>query len=80
MFIEGAFYLAELKTSPSDFVNPISMTLNIADAAYQYLKPEEKLPSELPAKKSAKFKKWEKEDWLKDDPYKDMWDPNWIHK
>lgn len=80
MFIEGVIYVAELSTNPANYINPVTATLTIADKAYQYLKPEEKIPSTLPAKKIAKFKKWEKEDWLKDDPYRDMWDPNWIYK
>jgi len=80
MFIEGAFYLAEVTTNPIDMLNPITTTLTVADKAYQYLKKEEPYPSALPAKKIQKFKKWEKEDWLKDDPHRDMWDPNWIYK
>lgn len=27
-----------------------------------------------------KFKSWEKEDWFKDDPYRDMWEKDWIKK
>jgi hypothetical protein len=28
----------------------------------------------------AKFDRWAKEDFFKDDPHKDMWDSNWINK
>jgi hypothetical protein len=80
MFIEGAFYIAELSTNPANYFNPITTTITVADKAYQYLKPQQKIPSALPAKTLEKFKKWEKEDWIKDDPYKEMWDPNWISK
>lgn len=31
------------------------------------------------SERQAKFDKWRKEDWIKDDPYSCMWDLNWIH-
>jgi hypothetical protein len=34
----------------------------------------------LSKEKQDKFDKMAKEDWLKDDPYRNMWDPNWIKK
>lgn len=32
------------------------------------------------AERQAKFNNWMKEDWIKNDPYACLWDPNWIHQ
>ena len=37
-------------------------------------------PSFHSPERQARFDKWSKEDWLKDDPYACMWDRNWIRK
>ena len=37
-------------------------------------------PSVLPPAKQKKFEEMMKQDFFKDDPYRDMWDPNWINK
>jgi hypothetical protein len=37
-------------------------------------KPKDILPPEV----RNKFDKWNREDFIKDDPYKEMWDKNWI--
>jgi hypothetical protein len=39
-------------------------------------KPKDILPPEV----RNKFDKWNREDFIKDDPYKEMWDKNWINK
>lgn len=41
------------------------------------VKPRASLHS---AERQAKFNNWMKEDWIKNDPYACLWDPNWIHQ
>ena len=37
-------------------------------------------PSPHTPERQARFDRWSKEDWIKDDPYACMWDRNWIRK
>lgn len=37
-------------------------------------------PSALSKEKQAKFERWAKQDWIKDDAYACMWEPDWIRK
>lgn len=78
----GVIYLADATPtkSPADFLNPISVAVTVAEKVTDYVteknKPKEKLA--ISQEKIDKFKKWDKEDFYKDDPYKEMWDSNWI--
>ena len=60
----------------SDF-NPVTATASAIE--YVSTKPY-KVPSVLPPDKQKKFEEMLKQDFYKDDPYKDMWDKNWIKK
>ena len=68
--------------NPIDALNPISIIIKVSDKVTHHItekhrpKPHEILTPE----RIRKFHQWEKEDWLKDDPHRDMWDPNWIKK
>jgi hypothetical protein len=68
--------------NPIDALNPISIIIKVSDKVTHHItekhrpKPHEILTPE----RIRKFQQWEKEDWLKDDPHRDMWDPNWIKK
>jgi len=80
----GVMYMVEVSPtkSPADYLNPISVAVSVADKVTGYIEEKNK-PKPKPAisqEKIDKFKKWEKEDFYKDDPYKDMWDKDWIRK
>jgi len=78
----GMMYMADATPtkSPADYLNPISVAVTVVEKVTNYVeeknKPKEKLA--IPQEKIDMFKKWEKEDFIKDDPYKEMWDSNWI--
>lgn len=80
----GIMYMADAGTStnPANLINPISIVVTVSDKVINYVeeknKPKPKLA--ISQKKIDKFKKWEKEDFIKDDPYKKMWDKDWIRK
>ena len=58
-------------------IEPITATAKIIE--YVVTKPT-KVPSVLPLEKQKKFEEMLKQDFYKDDPYRDMWDKNWIKK
>lgn len=58
-------------------INPLTTAYSVIEYVVQ--RPE-KYPSVLPKEKQEKIDKMAKEDFYKDDPYKDMWDKNWINK
>ena len=58
-------------------LNPVTATASVIERVST--KPY-KVPSVLPPAKQKKFEEMLKQDFYKDDPYKDMWDPNWIKK
>ena len=80
----GVIYLAEVNPtkSPADYLNPISTAVSIVDKVSEYIEEKNKpKPTQLLSQeKIDNFKKWEKEDFVKDDPYKEMWDSNWINQ
>ena len=80
----GMMYMADATPtkSPADYLNPISVVVTATDKITNYVeeKNKPKAKSILAQEKLDKFKKWEKEDWYKDDPYKEMWDKDWIRK
>ena len=76
-------YLADgTPTSPADILNPISVVVTVADKVTNHYEEKNKPKPKpiLSKEKQDKFDKMAKEDWLKDDPYRNMWDPNWIKK
>lgn len=77
----SAMYMADASAaSPVDYINPITVVIKGGEKIIDHLeKSKEKQPL-VPKESSQKFKTWEKEDFYKDDNYKDMWDPNWIKK
>ena len=79
----GIMYLADATpASPMNYINPISIAVSVADKITNHYEEKNKPKSKpiLSKEKQDKFDKMAKEDWLKDDPYKDMWDKNWIKK
>lgn len=63
--------MAEFDSSPVTAVYSV-----IEYVVGKYQKP----PSVLSADKQKKFEEMLKQDFFKDDPYRSMWDPNWINK
>ena len=79
----GMMMLADSGTAnPIDTLNPISIIIKVSDKVTHHIseKHRPKAPEILTPERIRKFHQWEKEDWLKDDPHRDMWDPNWIKK
>ena len=79
----GMMYLADgTPTSPMNYINPISIAVSVADKVTNHYEEKNKPKPKpiLSKEKQDKFDKMAKEDWLKDDPYRNMWDPNWIKK
>ena len=68
--------------NPIDALNPISIIIKVSDKVTHHItdKNKPKAPEVLTPERIRKFQQWEKEDWLKDDLHRDMWDPNWIKK
>jgi hypothetical protein len=80
----GMMYLADATPtkSPADFLNPLSVAVSVADKVTGYIEEKNK-PKPKPMftqEKADRFDSWRKEDFIKDDPYKDMWDKDWIRK
>ena len=76
-------YLADgTPTSPASYINPISVVVTVADKVTNHYEEKNKPKPKpiLSKEKQDKFDKMANEDWLKDDPYRNMWDPNWIKK
>lgn len=81
----GMMYMADASgtsTSPADYINPLTVVVKVADKVTTYVEEKNKpIPvSPVAKEKLDKFKQWEKEDFVKNDPYKDMWDKDWIRK
>lgn len=80
----GMMYMAEAAPtkSPADYLNPISVVVTVADKVTNHIEEKNKPKAKLAIsqEKIDKFSKWEKEDFIKDDPYKDMWNKDWIRK
>lgn len=77
----GAMYMADASAaSPVDYINPITVVIKGSEKIIDHLDKRKPKESPVPKESSEKFKAWDREDFYKDDPYKDMWDPNWIKK
>ena len=62
-----------------DTLNPITATVKATEYVQAKFNPP-KYPSALPPAKQKKFEEMMKQDFYKDDPYKSMWDSNWIYR
>jgi hypothetical protein len=67
-------YLADNTLSPTPFTLGYTVVEKVIGRDIDKPKPI------LTKEQMAKFDRWAKEDFYKDDPHKDMWDPNWINK
>jgi hypothetical protein len=59
--------------------NPITAVLSAGEWIYDRATAKPKLSVHGP-ERQARFDRWSKEDWIKDDPYACMWERNWIRK
>ena len=59
--------------------NPITAVYTAGEWVVDKITTKPK-PSFHSPERQAKFDRWSKEDWIKDDPYACMWDRNWIRK
>ena len=78
----GMMYMADATPTktPADYLNPISVAVSVADKVTGYSEEKNK-PKPKPIitkEKQDKFDKMAKEDFTKDDPYKEMWSKDWI--
>jgi hypothetical protein len=65
----------------ADTINPMPITAVYSAGEWIVDKLTDKpKPSLLTPERQAKFDRWSKEDWIKDDPYACMWDKDWITK
>jgi len=65
----------------TDTINPTPLTAAYSAGEWIVNKISAKpKPSFHSPERQAKFDRWSKEDWIKDDPYACMWDRNWIRK
>ena len=65
----------------ADTINPTPFTAVYSAGEWIVNKISAKpKPSFHSLERQARFDKWSKEDWIKDDPYACMWDRNWISK
>jgi hypothetical protein len=59
---------------------PITAITSVYNAVEYVVQKQDKPKDILPLEVRQKFDKWKREDFIKDDPYKEMWDKNWIKK
>jgi hypothetical protein len=65
----------------ADTINPMPITAVYSAGEWVVNKITTKpKPSFHSPERQARFERWSKEDWIKDDPYACMWDRNWIRK
>lgn len=70
-------YLAAAETTKPLSIDPITTTWSAGE--WILSKFSSKKDGFHTAERQAKFNKWSKEDWIKDDPYACMWNSNWIN-
>jgi hypothetical protein len=80
MIVELATVSAMYMTDASDYINPITTVIKGSEKIIYHLDKRKPKESPVPKESLEKFKAWDREDFYKDDNYKDMWDPNWIKK
>lgn len=59
--------------------SPVTAALSVGDWVVDKVMPKTKQSLHTP-ERQAKFDRWSKEDWIKDDPYACMWEKDWITK
>ncbi len=59
---------------------PVTPITSIYNAIEYVIQREDKPREILPLEVRQKFDRWKREDFVKDDLYKEMWDKNWIKK
>jgi len=59
---------------------PITAITSVYNAVEYVVQKQDKPKDILPLEVRQKFDRWKREDFIKDDPYKEMWDKNWIKK
>jgi len=59
---------------------PITAITSVYNAVEYVVQKQDKPKDILPLEVRQKFDKWKGEDLIKDNPYKEMWDKNWIKK
>ena len=65
----------------ADTINPMPITAVYSAGEWVVNKITTKpKPSFHSPERQAKFDRWSKEDWIKDDPYACMWERDWITK
>jgi hypothetical protein len=65
----------------ADTINPMPITAVYSAGEWVVNKITTKpKPSFHSPERQAKFDRWSKEDWIKDDPYACMWEKDWITK
>jgi len=57
---------------------PITAITTAYNAVEYVIQREDKPKDILPLEVRQKFDRWKREDFYKDDPYKEMWDKKWI--
>lgn len=57
---------------------PITAITTAYNAVEYVIQKEDKPKDILPLEVRQKFDRWKREDFYKDDPYKEMWDKKWI--
>ena len=70
-------YVIAAETSLS--INPLTAIWSAGEWVVNKITDKPK-PSFHTPERQAKFDRWSKEDWIKDDPYACMWDRDWIRK
>ena len=78
MIIE-IFTGASIMVADINNFNPSPFTTAYSVVEY-VIKKERRHTIDVSPETLEKFKSWEKEDFYKDDPYKEMWDKDWIRK
>jgi hypothetical protein len=75
MVYPGLVLAADTTVNPS----PLTAAYTAGEWALDKLKDKPKNTFHSP-ERQARFDRWAKEDWIKDDPNACMWDRNWIYK
>ncbi len=59
---------------------PITHITSVYNAVEYVIQKQDKPKEILPLQVRQKFDRWKREDFYKDDNYKEMWDKNWINR
>ena len=73
IFTGASIMIADNNFNPSPFTTAYSVVEYV-------IKKEHRHKVDVSEETLEKFKRWAQEDFYKDDPYKEMWDKDWIRK